>query len=84
MSGTIFVFVQHQPFQLRKLPQGDLEKNATGNKRRKNCGKVNTDDEPGFEDCSKIFNGAKFECIELPRSTQSKLESYSSCGETCS
>ena len=60
--------------------------NARRNRRRNNCGKVKTDDEPGFEDCSKLFNGAKLECIELPRDTQgtwSKLESYRSCAETC-
>ena len=64
-----------------------MSKRTQGGTGEESWHKVKTDDEPGFEDCSKLFNGAEFECIELPgdtQSTQSKLESYSSCGETCS
>ena len=42
-----------------------------------NYGKVKTDVEPGFEDCSTLFNSAESECIERPgdiQRTWSKLE----------
>ena len=80
MSETIFSICSIS------AARNNIEKNAGRNRRRKNYGKVKTDDEHGFEDCCKIFNGAKLECIELPGDTQrtwSKLESYRSCAETC-
>ena len=65
-----------------------MSKRIQGKKRRSNnYGKVKTDVGPGFEDYSKLFNGAEFECIELlgdTQSTQSQHESYSMPGETCS
>ena len=39
--------VQHQHFQLSKMPRNDVEENATRNRRRENCGKVETDVELG-------------------------------------
>ena len=75
-----------QHFQLCQLPSNNVEKDTGKNRRRNNDGKVKTDVEPGFEDCSKLFNSAEFEYIERPRDTQSnqsKLESKSMCGETC-
>ena len=58
---------------------------------RKNVEKLEAKTTPtlnlGFEDCSKLFDGAEFECIELPgdtQSTKSMLESCSMCGEPCS
>ena len=40
--------VQYQHFQLSKLPRDDVEKDATRNSRRKNCGRVEADVEPGL------------------------------------
>ena len=82
-----FFFSQYQHVQLCQLPSNSVEKDTGRNRRRMNYGKVKTDVEPGFEDCSKHFKRAEFECIEDPGDTQStlsKLESCSMCGETCS
>ena len=54
--------------------------------RRKNCGKVKADAEPGFASRCKLFNSAEFECINPSgdtQSIQSRFESYSRCRETC-
>ena len=62
MSGTVFSV--RSTAALRRCRKGHRSR------RGMNCGKVKTDDELGFGDCSNIFNGAKFECI-VPRDTQS-------------
>ena len=62
MSGTVFSV--RSTAALRRCRKGHRSR------RGMNCGKVKTDDELGFEDCSNIFNGAKFECI-VSRDTQS-------------
>ena len=40
MNGIIFSSCQYQHFQLSMLPRSVVEKNATRNRRRENCGKV--------------------------------------------
>ena len=52
-----------------------LKKDTGRNRRRNNYGKVKADVEPGFEDCSKLFNGAEFECIELPGTLKAPCQS---------
>ena len=42
------MFVQYPHFQLSPVPRSDVENNATRNRRRKHCGKVEADDELGF------------------------------------
>ena len=51
MSGTIFSACTISA--ISALPN-NVEKDAGRNRRRKNYGKVKTDVEPGFEDCSKF------------------------------
>ena len=48
----------------------EVEKNATVNRRRKNCGKVEADVEPRSAFCGKLSHSAEFECIQSPRDTQ--------------
>ena len=50
--------VQYQHFQLSKLPRNDVEKNATRNRRRENCGKVEASVELGLPCCGKLSNMA--------------------------
>ena len=58
---------QYQHFQICHLPRNDVEKDATRNRRRENCGKVEGDVEPGFAHCSKLFYSAEFECNQIVR-----------------
>ena len=75
-------------FQLSKPPRSDVDKNATRNRRRDNCGKVEADGESGLAFCGKLSCSTEFECIESPRDAQSnqsaRFESHSTmCRETC-
>ena len=45
-----YMFVQYPHLQVSPVPRSDVENNATRNRRRKHCGKVEADDELGFED----------------------------------
>ena len=72
---------KHQTYEGRVVLRGDIVKDdsGSGNSSSASCPQTmskRTQD--------KIFNGAKFERIELPEDTQrswSMLESYSSCGK---
>ena len=58
-------------FLLCQLLSNHVEKNATRNRRRKNCGQVEADAEPGFASRSKLFNSAaEFERIKQSGDTQ--------------
>ena len=62
------------------------KKNATRNRRRENCGKVEADAELGFASRCKLFYSAEFECIKPSgdtQSIQSRFESHRKCRETC-
>ena len=63
--------VQYQHFQFCQLHRIDVEKDATRNRRRGNCGKVEAGVEPGLADCGKLFYSAEFECIKSSGDTQS-------------
>ena len=58
-------------FQLCSVSSNDVEKNSRRNRRRKDRGKVKTDDELCFADCSKLFHSAEFDYVEQPGDTQS-------------
>ena len=88
MSGTIFSICSISFFQRGKLPRSDVEKNATRNKRRENCGKVGADVERGLAFCGKLSYSAELQCIKSSGDTQSTqstwFESHSKrCRETC-
>ena len=56
--------------------------------KRKNCGKVEADVEPGSAFCGKLSYSAELDCIQSPGDTQStqstRFESHSTmCRETC-
>ena len=61
--------------KLEKIPAWQLTKVRNQKevideaRRRKTCGKVQADAEPGFENCCKLFNSAEFECIKPSRDT---------------
>ena len=67
--------VQCHHFQLCQLPRKEVEKNATTNRKRDNCGKIEADVELGFVHC-KLSYIAEFECIKssvYTQSTQSEI-----------
>ena len=60
-------------FQLDQLHQNDGEQDARRTRWTKNCGKVEADVKPGFEDWSKFFDCAESQCIQPSGDTQSTL-----------
>ena len=82
MNGIIFIFsTSYQYFQQGKLLRSDVEKNATRNRIRENCGKVEADVELNLAYCGKLSCSAEFECIKSLGDTQStqsaRFESHS-------
>ena len=89
MDGTIFSTCSISAFSTQSAaPKRDVEKNATRNRRRDHCGKVEADVEPGLAFCGKLTCSAELECIESSGDTQStqsaRFESHSTkCREIC-
>ena len=61
-------FVQHQQFQLYRLPASDVEENTGKDRRRKTRGQVKADDELGIEKHGRGFNSAEVDFIYNPGS----------------
>ena len=59
--GASSATVQYQHFQLTKLARSDVEKNASRNRRRNNCGKVEADVELGSAFHGKLSYSAELE-----------------------
>ena len=71
-------------FSSASLPRSDVEKNATRNKRRNNCGKVEAHVELGLALCGKLSKSAELECIQSPGDTQSTQSTrFESHGTNC-
>ena len=75
-------------FQRCQLPRNNSEKDATRNRRRENCGKVEADVEPDLAECGKLFYSAEFECVKTSGDNQctqsARFESHSTtCREIC-
>ena len=80
MSGTIFSICSISAFSAQQAAPKCCRKNATWNRKRKNCGEVEADVEPGSAFHGKLSYSSELECI-----TQStRFESQSTmCRKTC-
>ena len=78
MNGIISCVCSISAFSAVPAAAKRCHKNATRNRRRKNCGKVDVDAdaEPGFEDCGKLFNIAEFECIKTSGDTTVRISQH--------
>ena len=87
MNGIIFSICSISAFSAQQAAPKRCRKNATRNRRRENCAKVEADVEPGLACCDKFFDSAKSNCVERSGDTQgtqsARFEFHSTkCRET--